>query len=543
MGLDDQPDPRRRVELHDELVRLDVALERREPQPGRMLEHQPKLRLGHRQPLAGADEERHSRPAPVLDLEPQRGVRLRRRARIDAVDRAVTVVLPAHVVRGIGLLDRAEERDLRVLDRLRVAARRRLHRTQRDDLHQVIDDDVAQRPDRIVEVAAVLDPEVLRHRDLHRRDVVSAPDRLEHRVREPQMDDLLDAHLPQVVIDPEELRLVDRGVQLVGERTRRGAVVAERLLDNDARTLGQPRVREPLHDRAEQERRDLEIEHGQARVSDRLCDPLVGGRVAEVAGHIRQTRREAPEHLLVELLARSDDRLARALDETIDRPVVERHAEDRAVEQAPPLQPVQRTEGHHLRQVARDPEHHQPVCMPAFEVRGLKVSGQWLVRQRSLSPLSFRRSATPRLMTTSPVCSTVEELEPELLEALDVTVQLRLVDDPAGQHRRALDPLHLHAVEEVSETGIELAPDDDPVRRPFPASSPSRHEPGAEVGERSVDGDSPRWTACRPRQPVSRVPAAFHPGEGLPSCSRSALSRPTWLRLKRSHTPWTLIRR
>ena len=40
----------------------------------------------------------------------------------------VAVVLTAHVVRGIGRADRPEERDLRVLERLRVAAGRRLHR-------------------------------------------------------------------------------------------------------------------------------------------------------------------------------------------------------------------------------------------------------------------------------------------------------------------------------------------------------------------------------------------------------------------------------
>ena len=38
-----------------------LALERPEPEPGRMLEHEPQLRLRHRQALAGADEERHAR--------------------------------------------------------------------------------------------------------------------------------------------------------------------------------------------------------------------------------------------------------------------------------------------------------------------------------------------------------------------------------------------------------------------------------------------------------------------------------------------------
>ena len=132
-----------------------------------MLEDEPQLGLRDRKPLAGADEERHARPAPVLDLEAQRGERLGRRVLRDAVDVEIAVVLAAHVVRRIGLLDRAEERDLRVLDRRRVAAGRRLHRANRDELHQVVDDDVAQRADGVVEVTAILDAEVLRHRDLH----------------------------------------------------------------------------------------------------------------------------------------------------------------------------------------------------------------------------------------------------------------------------------------------------------------------------------------------------------------------------------------
>ena len=91
-------------------------------------------------------------------------------------------------------------------------------------------------------------------------DVVPVPDRLEHRVREAQVEDLLEAHLPEVVVDPVELGLVDVLVQLVGERAGRVAVVAERLLDDDARVLGQPGVGEALDDAAEQERRDLEVE-------------------------------------------------------------------------------------------------------------------------------------------------------------------------------------------------------------------------------------------------------------------------------------------
>ena len=49
------------------------------------------------------------------------------------------------------------------------------------------------------------------------------------------------------------------------------------------------------------------------------------------------------------------DALSR-LAQLVDGPVVPGHAHDRAVEQAAPLQPVERVKGHHLGQVAGDAE-------------------------------------------------------------------------------------------------------------------------------------------------------------------------------------------
>ena len=114
----DEPDPGRRVELDHELVLLGAVARDPEAEPGRLLEDEPKLGLGRGQPLARADEERDAGPAPVLDLEAQRGVRLGRRVGGDPVDVEVAVVLPADVVGGVGLRDGVEERDLRVLERL-----------------------------------------------------------------------------------------------------------------------------------------------------------------------------------------------------------------------------------------------------------------------------------------------------------------------------------------------------------------------------------------------------------------------------------------
>ena len=63
-----------------------------------------------------------------------------------------------------------------------------------------------------------------------------------------------------------------------------------------------------------------------------------------------------------------------------------------------------------------------------------------------------------------------EEVEAELSQPLDVSVQLRLVDDYAGQDCGALYPFHPHAVEEEREAVIDLSPNDDPVCRAHGAS-------------------------------------------------------------------------
>ena len=176
-----------------------------EAQTRRLAEHRAQLGLSGAELLARTDEPRYAGPAPVVDVQTHRRVGLGGRFRGDAIDLEVAVVLAAHVMLRVGFGHRAEQRELGVLQRFRIGARGRLHRSQRDYLHEMVDDDVAQRPDRIVKVSAVLHPEVLRHRDLHARDVVAVPDRLDHRVRKAQIQKLVGAHLPEEVVDPVQL--------------------------------------------------------------------------------------------------------------------------------------------------------------------------------------------------------------------------------------------------------------------------------------------------------------------------------------------------
>ena len=78
-----------------------------------------------------------------------------------------------------------------------VASRRWLHRGSGDNLHQVVDHNVPQRTHRVIEMTTVLNPEALRHRDQDTIQIDTAPERLEDRVGEPQMQDFLEPIFPR----------------------------------------------------------------------------------------------------------------------------------------------------------------------------------------------------------------------------------------------------------------------------------------------------------------------------------------------------------
>ena len=80
---------------------------------------------------------------------------------------AIADVLAADDVGRVERSRRAQELHLLVAECLRVRRSRRLHRHERDELEQVVLDDVAQRTDLFVEAPARQHTEVLGERDLH----------------------------------------------------------------------------------------------------------------------------------------------------------------------------------------------------------------------------------------------------------------------------------------------------------------------------------------------------------------------------------------
>jgi hypothetical protein len=105
-------------------------------------------------------------------------------------------------------------------------------------------DHVAKRPGLLVEAGAALDVELLGHVDLHIRDVVAIPDRLEDPVGKPRHQDVLGGLLAEEVVDPVDRLLLEHVVQGGVEPARRLDVVPEGLLHHQRAVIGNPGLAE-----------------------------------------------------------------------------------------------------------------------------------------------------------------------------------------------------------------------------------------------------------------------------------------------------------
>ncbi len=247
--------------------------------------------------LAGAQVERHACPAPVVDLDPQRHEGLGVGVVGDLLLAAVAGVLAAHDVVGLDRLHRPEDLELLVADRVRGERGRRLHRGERQHLHQVGDDHVAVSAGGLVELRAPLETEGLGDVDLHVVDEVAVPDRLEETVGEAEGQDVLGGLLAQEVVDAEDLRLVE---DLVDARVERHREVVQPPLVVDV--AGQQRL-DPVDLRGQRLGAGGLRDVGQHRREPRphlVGEVLVGEVLARLAGQLH-------ELLGVEVLQRGPD--------------------------------------------------------------------------------------------------------------------------------------------------------------------------------------------------------------------------------------------
>jgi hypothetical protein len=113
----------------------------------------------------------------------------------------------------VQLGNRAEYLDLLIADRVAIYAGEGLHGQKSYDLKHVVLDHVADRPGVIVELTPSLDPELLRHRDLHTLDVIPVPDRLQKAIGEAKEQKIENRFFTEVVVDTKDSRLRKHGMK------------------------------------------------------------------------------------------------------------------------------------------------------------------------------------------------------------------------------------------------------------------------------------------------------------------------------------------
>ena len=187
--------------------------------------------------LAGAQVERHAGPAPIVDVQlagnESLGRRIRRHIRFWRYARTcLPSTVPASYwprtasvsacAGSIGLMA-CNDFGFLGADSIGIERDRRLHRRHRQKLEHMVRHHVAQRAGLLVELAAMLDADGLRHRDLDVVDLLSVPQRLEQAVGEAQRHNVLDRFLAEEMVDPIDLMLLQRFQDLGIERFGRSA--------------------------------------------------------------------------------------------------------------------------------------------------------------------------------------------------------------------------------------------------------------------------------------------------------------------------------
>ena len=158
-------------------------------------------------------------------------------------------------------LKRLQHLQLFIAHRVRVEMARRLHRREAEKLQEVVLHHVPERAVLVVIAAPLAHPDAFGGGDLDVVDMVAVPDRLKKRVGEAERHQVLHRFLTEIMVDPVKLAFVEGGGELRVERLRAGEVASERFFHHQPGfRRREARLADPLTDRAEETRRDGEVE-------------------------------------------------------------------------------------------------------------------------------------------------------------------------------------------------------------------------------------------------------------------------------------------
>ena len=196
----------------------------------------------------------------------------------------------------------------------------------------MVDHHVAIGARLFVEPDPRADGERLGHVDLHVRDVLTVPDGFEEPVRESEREDVERCLFPEEVVDPEDLVLVEDRVHRVVQRDRAGEIGPERLLHDDARAVGHPRLPEQGQHVAHGRGRDAEVEEPRDAVAERRLELVHHGGERVGAGRlpeVRESRRKVVPVVVGDTVVRElVERCTRVRPEALVVEFVERRPQD-----------------------------------------------------------------------------------------------------------------------------------------------------------------------------------------------------------------------
>src|SRR5262249_8956341 len=369
--------------------------------------------------LAGPDEERHAVPPPRVHEHADGRVRLDVGIGRDAALVAVAVELAAYQITWLERLHRSEHLLLLVPQGLHLVADGWLRGQDRRRLEHVVLDHVAQGADLLVEAAAAFDAEVLGHRDLDALDVVAVPDGLEERVREAEVQEVLDRLLTEIVVDAEDRGFRQHRMQDPVELLGRRQVAPEGLFDDDAGVIRAAGLAEPFDHGREQAGRDREVVRRALRlgVLQRRADRGERAGVPVVTVHVAHGLGELLERVLVvDATAVLLDAVVTSLAEVVDGPLRRRRPDHRDREMTALGKGVERGKDLLVGEVARCAEedqrvrvlgsgvHHCPFSMwPPNSLRRAESS----LSAKSASPRELNRSNSDAVMTCAGTLSSI----------------------------------------------------------------------------------------------------------------------------------------
>src|ERR1035438_1754697 len=183
-----------------------------------------------------------------MNFEAHCGKRLHAGIRCNSFLAFVALELASNQMLGVQRRNRAEYLDLLIADSVAMHSGGGLHGQKSYDLKHVVLDHVTDRPSVIVELPPPLDPELLRHCDLHTLDVIPVPDWLQKAIGEAKEQKIEHCLFTEVVIDTKDSRFGKHGMKSGIQLLRRGKIAPKGLLDNDSRIFHVVRLCERLDD-------------------------------------------------------------------------------------------------------------------------------------------------------------------------------------------------------------------------------------------------------------------------------------------------------